>query len=125
MSTLTPAELRPKKPISELSRHEAEQLLAQLAQIIIYHDRLYHDADDIVQPEISDSDYDALIALNRETEVAFPNLVRSDSPSRRVGSGTGIAASANSVFLQNHTQPAMLSLGMHFMPMMSPTLLIN
>ena len=116
MSTLTPAELRPKKPISDLSRHEAEQLLAQLAQIIIYHDRLYHDADDIVQPEISDSDYDALIALNRETEVAFPNLVRSDSPSRRVGTaGTGIAASANSNLFAKitHSQP-MLSLGNAF-----------
>ena len=79
MSLLTAAELRPETPISRLSRKQAEQLLAQLAETILYHDRLYHAADDAAQPEISDADYDALIALNLEIESAFPNLVRADS----------------------------------------------
>ena len=85
MSLPTAAELRPRKPINSLSRQQAEKLLAQLAEAILHHDRLYHAADDTVQPEISDADYDALIALNLETETAFPDLVRLDSPSARVG----------------------------------------
>ena len=56
--------------------------LAFLAAEIARHDRLYHDAD---APEISDADYDALVARNRALEAAHPELVRADSPSRRVG----------------------------------------
>ena len=56
MSLLTAAELRPETPISSLSRQRAEQLLAQLSETILHHDRLYHAADDSAQPEISDAD---------------------------------------------------------------------
>jgi len=56
--------------------------LAALAAEIARHDRLYHDQD---APEISDADYDALVRRNRELEAAYPDLVRADSPSRRVG----------------------------------------
>ena len=73
MSAKTAAELRPDKDISALSESEATALLAELAEAILYHDQLYHAADDTLQPEISDADYDALIALNREAEAAFPN----------------------------------------------------
>ena len=59
MSLPTAAELRPETPISSLSRQKAKQLLGQLAEIILHHDRLYHAADDTVQPEINDADYDA------------------------------------------------------------------
>ena len=58
--------------------------LAALAAEIARHDRLYHGQD---APEISDADYDRLVARNRAIEAAFPLLVRPDSPSGRVGTG--------------------------------------
>src|SRR6185369_16158668 len=39
-------------------------------------------------PEISDADYDALVRENRDLEEHFPQLVRADSPSRRLGAPT-------------------------------------
>ena len=114
MSLPTAAELRPRKPINSLSRQQAEKLLAQLAEAILHHDRLYHAADDTVQPEISDADYDALIALNLETETAFPDLVRLDSPSARVGTTDTAAPLSSGLFAKiTHNQP-MLSLGNAF-----------
>ena len=114
MNLPTAAKLRPETPISSLSRQQAKQLLAELAEVILHHDRLYHLADDTVQPEISDADYDALIALNRETEAAFPDLVRPDSPSARVGTaGTAAVASSGNFAKITHSQP-MLSLGNAF-----------
>ena len=56
--------------------------LAALAAEITHHDQLYHGQD---APEISDADYDRLVARNHAIEAAFPLLVRPDSPSRRVG----------------------------------------
>ena len=114
MNLLTAAELRPETPVSSLSRQQAEQLLAQLAETILHHDRLYHAADDATQPEISDADYDALIALNLEIETAFPDLVRHDSPSDRVGTaGIAVLASSSHFAKITHSQP-MLSLGNAF-----------
>ena len=114
MSAKTAAELRPDKDISALSESEATALLAELAEAILYHDRLYHAADDTLQPEISDADYDALIALNREAEAAFPELVRPDSPSVRVGtSAAGPSALSGQFAKITHSQP-MLSLGNAF-----------
>ena len=114
MSAKIAAELRPDKDISALSESEATALLAELAEAILYHDRLYHAADDTLQPEISDADYDALIALNREAEAAFPELVRPDSPSVRVGtSAAGPSALSGQFAKITHSQP-MLSLGNAF-----------
>ena len=56
--------------------------LASLAAEIARHSRLYYTDD---SPEISDADYDALVARNTALEVAHPDLVRADSPSRLVG----------------------------------------
>jgi DNA ligase (NAD+) len=70
------------KPVDELTLEEAAGELARLADEIARHDRLYHQQD---APEISDADYDALRARNLAVESRFPDLVRGDSPSRRVG----------------------------------------
>jgi len=65
-----------------LSEADAANELMRLAREIARHDRLYHAED---APEVSDAEYDALVRRNAELEAAFPQLVRADSPSRRVG----------------------------------------
>ncbi len=71
-----------QKPVEDLTHKEAETELARLAEEIAGHDRRYHGED---APTISDADYDALRLRNAAIEARFPELVRSDSPSRRVG----------------------------------------
>ena len=80
---------------------EAANRLMRLAKEIARHDRLYHDRD---EPEISDADYDALVRENRALEERFPNLVRPDSPSKRLG-----AAPTTALAKVPHARP-MLSL---------------
>src|SRR5205807_735141 len=73
-----------------LSEAEAANRLMRLAKEIARHDKLYHDQD---APEISDAEYDALVRENRELEARFPQLVRADSPSKRLGAApTGALA---------------------------------
>ena len=60
------------------ARKETEKLRAEVER----HNRLYYlDA----APEISDRDYDALLRRLEELEIRFPELVKPDSPTRRVG----------------------------------------
>src|SRR3954467_9853583 len=77
-----------------LTEGDAAKRLEALAKQIARHDQLYHDAD---APEISDADYDALVRQNRELEARFPQLVRADSPSKRLGAAptTGLAKVAH------------------------------
>jgi DNA ligase (NAD+) len=89
------------KTIADMTRDEAATELARLAGLIAEHDRRYHGED---APTISDAAYDALVARNRLLEAAFPDLVRPDSPSRRVG-----AAPSSGFGKINHARP-MLSL---------------
>ncbi len=70
-----------KDPAS-LPEAEAANRLMRLAREVAKHNRLYHDQD---APEISDADYDALIAENNALEAAFPHLIRADSPNAQVG----------------------------------------
>src|SRR5690242_2986146 len=74
----------------ELGEAEAANRLMRLAKEIARHDKLYHDQD---APEISDAEYDALVRENRELETRFPQLTRTDSPSKRLGAvaTTGLA----------------------------------
>jgi DNA ligase (NAD+) len=85
----------------ELSDAEAANRLMRLAKEIARHDRLYHDRD---APEISDAQYDALVRENRQLEERFPQFVRPDSPSHRLG-----AAPSGPLAKVQHARP-MLSL---------------
>ncbi|MBZ9812928.1 NAD-dependent DNA ligase LigA [Mesorhizobium sp. CA7] len=71
-----------EKPIDSLSEGEAADELKQLAAEIAEHDRRYHTED---APTITDAEYDALRRRNLAIEERFPDLVREDSPTRRVG----------------------------------------
>jgi DNA ligase (NAD+) len=90
-----------RKAVDTLSAEEAQAELAWLSFEIARHDLLYHQGD---QPEISDADYDALKRRNDAIEARFPELVREDSPSQRVG-----AAPAAAFQQITHSRP-MLSL---------------
>ncbi|MEZ5898209.1 MAG: NAD-dependent DNA ligase LigA [Hyphomicrobiaceae bacterium] len=92
-------------PVEDLNEAGARAELASLAYLIAHHDALYYRED---APEISDAEYDALRARNDMLEARFPHLVRSDSPSRRVGASP-VAAFGK----VGHTVP-MLSLGNAF-----------
>jgi len=71
-----------RRAVADLSRDEAAAELDRLAAAIARADRAYHTED---SPEISDAEYDALKTRNAAIEARFPDLVRPDSPSRRVG----------------------------------------
>jgi DNA ligase (NAD+) len=87
--------------VETLTEEEGRGELARLAEEIARHDRLYYtDAD----PEISDAEYDALRRRNTAIEARFPELIRADSPSRRIG-----AAPATGFAKVTHSRP-MLSL---------------
>lgn len=68
--------------VNELSNETAALELERLAQEISKHDKAYHTED---APLVSDAEYDALRRRNEAIEAAFPELVREDSPSARVG----------------------------------------
>src|SRR6476469_5480659 len=89
-------------PVDRLSEAEAAAELERLAGEIARHDALYYRQD---QPEISDAEYDALRERNAAIEARFPQLVREDSPSVRVG-----AAPVEAFGKVMHAVP-MLSLG--------------
>ncbi|MDB5465449.1 MAG: ligase, partial [Phenylobacterium sp.] len=88
-------------PVADLTEDQAAIELARLAEEIAGHDLRYHQQDD---PTISDAEYDALKRRNLEIEARFPELVREDSPSLRVG-----AARAEQFSAVTHGVP-MLSL---------------
>ena len=69
-------------PVDELTAAQARRELARLAMEIAHHDALYHQQD---APEVSDAEYDALRQRNDAIEARYPDLIRKDSPSRRVG----------------------------------------
>ena len=89
------------KPTEQLTETEAKKELERLAKEIAEHDRRYYQDD---APTVSDAEYDALRRRNNEIEAAFPELIRSDSPSQKVG-----AKAAERFEKVRHSRP-MLSL---------------
>jgi DNA ligase (NAD+) len=96
---------RASKAVEQLTEEEARAELARLAAEIVEHDRLYYLED---APKVSDADYDALRQRNNAIEARFPELIRVDSPSERVG-----AKPAERFEKVRHTV-SMLSLGNAF-----------
>ena len=92
-------------PAADLTALDAAAELQTLAKEIAKHDRAYHQGD---SPRIDDAEYDALRRRNDAIEECFPQLVRADSPSKRVG-----AAPAGGFAKVTHARP-MLSLGNAF-----------
>jgi DNA ligase (NAD+) len=91
--------------VEELTEEDAAQELEALAQEIAGHDQRYYQKD---APTVSDADYDALRQRNSAIEGRFPELIREDSPSNRVG-----AAPAGGFGKIRHAVP-MLSLSNAF-----------
>ncbi|MBR6355574.1 MAG: NAD-dependent DNA ligase LigA [Alphaproteobacteria bacterium] len=90
------------KNVQDLSREEAAAELAALAQKIAAADNAYYQND---APDLTDAEYDALKHRNAAIEQLFPDLVRADSPSKRVG------AAVQSKFNKIEHRFPMLSLG--------------
>ncbi len=65
----------------QLTEDQAINELVELADLISRHDLLYEEA----RPEVTDSEYDDLRNRNEEIESRFPHLIRSNSPSNKVG----------------------------------------
>ncbi len=68
--------------LDAMTPEEAAAELARLAAEMAEHDRRYYEDD---APTITDGEYDALRKRNAAIEARFPDLVRADSPGRKVG----------------------------------------
>ena len=71
---------RPENPSPASKAERAKWLREEIHR----HNRLYHEQD---EPEIPDSEYDALYRELRRLEHAHPELVTPDSPTQSVGAG--------------------------------------
>ena len=67
---------------TDLTEAQAKAELKRLAGEIAAHDKRYYQQD---APTVTDAEYDALRQRNAAIEARFPELIRADSPSRRVG----------------------------------------
>jgi DNA ligase (NAD+) len=65
-----------------MERQEAERQIEQLRQQLHHHNYRYYVLDD---PQITDAEYDQLLRRLQELEATFPELIRPDSPTQRVG----------------------------------------
>ena len=95
---------------TDMTTAEVATELAGLAAEIARHDALYHGQDN---PELTDADYDRLVARNRQLEAAYPELIRADSPTMRVGTPLSGSTNASHFGKIKHARP-MLSLNNGF-----------
>ena len=65
-----------------MNKQIAEERIDELTALLNYHNKKYY-VDD--SPEIEDYEYDALMRELRIIELEYPELVKPDSPSQRVG----------------------------------------
>ena len=98
MTAKDPSRIAPDALTAAQAKAELKRLAAEIAS----HDKRYYQED---APTVSDAAYDALRQRNDAIEALFPDLVRADSPARRVG-----AAPAAKFAKVRHAVP-MLSLG--------------
>ena len=68
--------------VKDLSKEQATEELKRIAEETAKADVAYYQND---APFLTDAEYDALKRRNEEIEKRFPDLVRDDSPSKRVG----------------------------------------
>lgn len=66
----------------KLSREEARKRISELRRQIVYHEKKYYVDND---PQISDYEFDQLVAELRRLEEAYPEFLTPDSPTQRVG----------------------------------------
>jgi DNA ligase (NAD+) len=71
-----------------MDRADALQRITELREQIHHHDYLYYVE---ARPEVSDAEYDRLMAELRALEADFPELITADSPTQRIG-GTAVDA---------------------------------
>jgi DNA ligase (NAD+) len=88
-------------PVDKLTPADAKAELMRLALEIGAHDKRYYQQD---APSVTDAQYDELRKRNAAIEAKFPELIRANSPSKRVG-----AAPARGFAKVRHSVP-MLSL---------------
>ncbi len=65
-----------------MNEKDAEKRIDELVNLLNYHSQLYYVED---RNEISDYEYDMLQQELRELEESFPQFIRNDSPTQRVG----------------------------------------
>ncbi|MBC7362538.1 MAG: NAD-dependent DNA ligase LigA [Candidatus Aminicenantes bacterium] len=66
----------------KLTREEARKRISELREQILYHEKKYYVDND---PQISDYEFDQLMAELKRLEEAFPEFITPDSPTQRVG----------------------------------------
>jgi DNA ligase (NAD+) len=77
-----PAKHATSVSVADLTEAQAKAELKRLAAEIAAHDKRYYQQD---APTVTDAEYDALRRRNAAIEERFPELIRADSPSQRVG----------------------------------------
>lgn len=68
--------------VKNLTREEAGKRIEELRSQIIYHEKKYY-VDN--EPQISDYEFDQLMAELKRLEEAYPEFITPDSPTQRVG----------------------------------------
>ncbi len=71
-----------EKTYQKMTASDPAKEIAQLRDLIRYHDKKYYVE---AAPEITDLEYDRLLEKLKTLETAHPELITSDSPTRRIG----------------------------------------